>query len=283
LALAAIKGFIGFVAASRALLASGLYSINDVASAIAAMVSLRVARRPPSQSHRYGYGKAEFIAVGIVSVVLLFAVVFILAYAIVDVVKGVLQPPHLIAALVALVTMATNEFLARRGFCAAARLGSPMLRTSAEHNRADAISSAATVIGVGGAAVGLHAMDPLVAIFETVHIVWLSGTLLGSSLRGLMDSALSPDQISAIRRACERVVGVVRLGRIRSRQAGPMSWVDIEIDVAGTLTEGHRVRADVCRSVDQALGRRVKTQVILKAARVDATAPQPARRCESHA
>jgi cation diffusion facilitator family transporter len=269
LALAILKGVIGVAAASRALMAGALYSINDVLSAIIAMISLRVARRPADQDHAYGHGKAEFIAVGIVSTILAVAVIFILFYSVADIIQGIDAPPHLIAILVAAVTMATNEFLARRGFCAAERLGSPVLRTTAEHNRADAISSLATIIGVGGAKLGIHLLDPLVAIFETIHIIWLSGSLLGNALRGLMDTALPPAMVSRVSSACNLVPGVEGVLRLRTRQAGPLPCVDVEVAVADHLTvlEAQAISHEVQRAVRSAMGRSTETQVKLRSTR----------------
>jgi cation diffusion facilitator family transporter len=267
LALAIIKALIGVLAYSRALLASALYSVNDVLSAVIVMVSLRVARRPPDQDHAYGHGKAEFIAIGIVSTILAVAVIFVLFFSVSDILEGVNAPPHAIALLVAAVTLATNEFLARRGFCAAERLGSPVLRTSAEHNRADAVSSLATIVGVGGAWLGLHLLDPLVAIFETIHIIWLSGSLLGHSLRGLMDASLPLSQVERINAACTVLPGVEEVTNLRSRQAGPQAWVDMEILVKSGISvqEAHQVTREVRSTVQEILGKGATAQVRFRA------------------
>lgn len=233
-ALAVVKGVIGLLAASQALMASALYSINDMLSTITVIVSLRIAKRSPDDNHPYGHGKAEFVAIGVVSVILATAILLMLAYSLWDIIRGA-SPPSLIALPVAIASAVITEFLARRGYCAADRLGSVALATCAKHNRADTISSVATVIGVSGALVGLHFLDPLVAVFETLHIIWLSGELFGHSLKGLMDSALPLEQIERIEAACAAVDGVERVARIRSRRAGPLSMVDVEIAVADDL------------------------------------------------
>ncbi len=285
LALAVLKFVIGLIATSRALIAGALYSINDVLSGVIVIISLRVAQRPPDQQHPYGYGKAEFIAIGIVSTVLAGAVIFILIFSVVDIIRGVDAPPHAIALLVAAATMATNEFLARRGFCVAHHLGSPVLRTSAEHNRADAISSLATIVGVSGALMGLHLLDPIVAIFETVHIVWLSGSLLGNSLSGLMDAGLPANEVNRIRSACSGVPGVLRVVTLRSRQAGPKSWVDAEValPLGLTIKEAHQITEEVRRAIRRALGRAVEAQVKFRTDTLQATAQKPSASVESHA
>jgi cation diffusion facilitator family transporter len=249
--LALLKSVVGVMAGSRALVASALYSVNDVLSSIVVMISMRIARRSPDRTHAYGYGKAEFVAIGLVSTILAGAVVFILTYSVIDILRGVEGAPHLIVLPVAALSMATNQFLARKGFCAAARTRSSVLYTSAEHNRADAVSSLATMIGVGGAALGFHRLDPMVAIFETVHIVWLSGSLFGAALRGLMDAALPEPTVAAVAQACGRVPGVVRVVNLRTRQAGANAWVDVEVQVErGTAVA---MATEICRTVERSI------------------------------
>jgi cation diffusion facilitator family transporter len=191
------------------------------------------------------------------------AVVFILFFSVADVVQGVKAPPHLIALLVAVVTWGTNTYLSKQGFCAARHLGSPVLRTSAEHNRADAISSLATVVGVGGALLGLHVLDPAIAIFETLHIVWLSGSLLGHALRGLMDASLPSEQISGVDTVCRQVPGVIDVLSLRTRQSGPQPWVDIEVAVERSIpvADAHEITNAVRGRVEQFLGRTSQIQV----------------------
>ncbi len=262
-ALALLKSVIGLMAGSRALVASALYSVNDVLSSVVVMISVRVARRPADDAHAYGYGKAEFVAIGLVSTILAGAVIFILTYSVIDVLRGVEGPPHLIALPVAAVTMATNLLLARRGFCAAQRTESPILHTSAEHNHADAVSSLATMIGVTGAALGMHRLDPIVAIFETVHIVWLSGSLFGHAMRGLMDAALPESAVAAIEYACERVPGVEGVGRVRTRQSGAYVWIDVDVLVAPGTAVGraNQIRCAVEQAIVTAVPQSVRCQV----------------------
>lgn len=246
-----LKVVVGIMAGSKALIASALYSINDVLSGTVVIISMRLARRAPDDSHPYGYGKAEFVAVGIVSVILAGAVVYIIAHSVAVLVGGVAMAPHLIVLPVTALAMATNEYLARRGFCAAKRTESPVTHTAAEHNHADAISSFAVMIGLLGASMGLHFLDPIVAIFEAVHIVWLAGALFGQSLRGLMDAALSPAAEARITRACRKVPGVVDLVGLRTRQVGAYAWIDAEIQVADG-TDVDRA-AEICHEVKRAI------------------------------
>ena len=266
--LAAVKIAVGLLTGSHALLAGALYSINDVLSAGAVAVSLKVATRPANHHYPYGHGKAEFIAVGIVSITLAGGVLVVLGYSMLEPVGPGTAATHLLAIGVALVCLLANEVLARRGTTLAERLDSPALLTSAEHNHADAISSIAVLVGVGAAMVGHPEIDKLVAVFEAAHIVALSGILLAKSLKGLMDTALPEEDIELVERACARVPGVTGVAHVRSRRAGSEVWIAAELVVSPRLSvrEAHELTARATRAIRHVLGPSVQTQVRFRAA-----------------
>lgn len=285
LALAALKALVGTMAGSRALVAAALYSINDVLSAFIVMVSLRASRRPPDEDHAYGHGKVEFVAIGVVSLVLAAGVFFILYFSLIDIVRGQVDAPHGVALIVAALALASNWLLSQRGFCAARYLDSPALHSAAEHNRADAISSLAVFVGVGSAYLGLHIMDRLVAVFEALHILWLGGTLFGRSLKGLMDTAVDPAEVARIRRACRRVEGVLGVEAVRTRLSGAEVLADVVVTVPATLTveQAHAVTKRVRRAAIRALPRTVRAHVAFRPAEASACATAGPRMGESHA
>jgi cation diffusion facilitator family transporter len=268
LGMAILKASVGALADSEALMVSSLYSLNDVLSAAAVLVSFKMASRPPDKNHPFGYGKVEFLAVGLVSLVLAASMCFFV-YAIVSILKGSESGPNVVVLLVALLSFGTSEFLARKGFCVAHHLDSPALDTSAEHNRADAVSSAAVVLGTLGAFCGLHILDRLVAIYEAADIMHLGGKFLGRALKGLMDSALPADDVELVRAACLKVPGVTGVKSLRTRRSGAEIWVDavvlvpehFSVEAASEVT--HQVRT----VIRHALGPQVRAQVGFRAQR----------------
>jgi cation diffusion facilitator family transporter len=259
LAMAGIKLAVGFLTGSRALIAASLYSINDAFSAIIAMVSLKLGRRPANETFAYGHGKVEFVAVAGMSFLLAAGVFLVMYESVGDLAKGVKGPPHVIAAGVAILAAMGNWLLAQRGFCGAKYLQSPTLHTSAEHNEADALSSLAVLVGVAGGAVGFHSLDRYIAIFETIHVLALSGALLGRSINGLMDHALSEPDTLKLRAACERTAGVIQVTGLKSRMVGGYTWVDVVLVVARDLSVK---QADaICEEVREALRRAIAIDV----------------------
>ena len=272
LALAIVKAVVGVFSGSRALMAAALYSVNDVLSAAIVMVSLKFGRRPADSDHAYGHGKAEFIAIGLVGLILAVGVFFILFYSLIDVIRGVSVGPHFIAVAVAVLSLVVNGMLALKGSCAARMLASPVLHTAAEHLRADAVSSAAVLVGVLGAFLGLH-------------ILWLAGTLFGTSIKGLMDTALPEEEIDELHKAVSRVDGVVRVVDVKTRLAGCYAWADVVV----ALPKGYSVAraTEVCDDVRSAvatgLHRPIETQVAFRPVDLDGGTTALAKTGVAHA
>src|SRR5258705_10715829 len=80
LALAKITA--GVVGTTYALVADGVESLADVASSLIVWGGVAVAARPADENHPFGHGRAESLAAGIVSLMLLVAAGFLAAQSI---------------------------------------------------------------------------------------------------------------------------------------------------------------------------------------------------------
>jgi cation diffusion facilitator family transporter len=264
--LAVLKISVGLLTGSRALLTNSLYSLNDVLSAIAVLISVKVARAPADKEHPFGRGKVEFVGIGLISMVLV-ASVLLLVWSLIGITSEAVEMPFevmLAAFLVAGLSFGVSHLLSKRGHCAAKRLRSPSLHTSAEHNHADATASVAVMVAIAGSVLfKLHILDRLVSIFEALDIMRLSGVLLALSIKGLMDSALPPEDVEVVRRACGKIDGVSSVKVVRSRRVGAQAWVDVIVGVrAGqSVEDAHGITRRVRAVVGEALGPLAKTQV----------------------
>jgi len=275
--MAGFKIIVGLLSGSHALLASALYSINDILTSMAVAISIRLGHRDPNDDYPYGYTKAEYIAAGMVSLIITFGVFFMFFFSVVDILTGVPGPPHFIAIFLAAVSMVTSWVLSRRGHVLAQALQSPVLNTHAEHHHADAEGSLLAIIGVGGALLGWHTFDRVIAVVETLHLIALAGMLLARSLRGLMDTAMDDDDLQLVESACGEVTGVREVVQVRSRQAGRRTWVDIAVAVSPRMkvVQAHRICNDVSSAVHGVLGSGVSTQVRFQGPNQEMIQPGP--------
>lgn len=251
LALAVFKIAVGVVSHSRALIADAFYSIKDMTTASAIIVGLKASQRPLDDKHPYGYGKIEFLSTAFIGLIIILGSIVLLIISLKGFVAGSAQPPLLIAAGAALVSMIIKELMYRNALCAGRHLNSPAIMAHAHHSRADVISSGAVFIGVLGANLGLTFLDSLVAVIEIIHMTIISVEILQDGLKGLMDVSLEPDRLDEIREIVTDLPGVERITQVKAHRVGQKIWIHLEIQVhpERSIADGYNIAEQVRHSL----------------------------------
>jgi len=246
--LASLKGLVGYITGSRALLADALHSGSDIVCALLAAWGTRFGEKPIDKTHPYGYGKVEFIVGVIVGIVLIFAAGEIL-YGSSKVLfsQTEINPPKILAIWVALLSVYSNFVISHYTMCAAKELNSPALKSISVDNRSDAYSSIPVVICILGSQLGFPQLDPLAAVFVGLLVFRMGAGLVIENYRGLLDVSVNPEQIEKIRKAIVSLPGVKKISYLKTRQIGPKIWVDVEVCVKGekTLEEANVVSREI--------------------------------------
>ena len=256
----ALKTLAWRLTGSVALLSDALESTVNVATALAALIAIRIAQRPADQSHPYGHHKAEFLSAVLEGVMIIVAALLILEEAY----HGIRNPRPLDAPVLGL---AINAFagainavwcsvLIRQG----RRLKSPALVADGRHLLSDVVTSAGVILGVSLAIATGHAiLDPILAAVVAVNILWSGWKVMTASLGGLMDRAVSDDTLRDIRATIsDHADGAIEAHDLRTRHAGSMTFIDFHLVVDGEtrVAEAHaicdRIEAALRRQLDDA-------------------------------
>lgn len=238
LVLLILKGFIGVISGSQALVADAMYSAKDVISSLLVIIGLKISRRPLDREHPYGHGKVEFILSMIISVVFLTVTVFLLVHVVQILMSGDdHKAPHMIALWTALISVAVNVIMYFYSRCVSIEINSPMVRTLAYHHHADATSSLAVALGIIGAHyLGMPIIDTLVALFEIAHLLYLGGSVFRESYKGLMDQSAPEEIRDRVSELVKQVDGVEAIDDLRTRLVGQELWVDLVIRVSEEIS-----------------------------------------------
>lgn len=267
--LAGLKGVVGFITGSKALLADALHSGADIICAIFGILSSWMSGKDIDKTHPYGYGKIEFIVGVAIGLVLSFAAINILFSSLKLLFfspQAQIHAPQSLAFWVALLSIYANLVVSRVTLCAAKRLNSPALNAISSDNRSDAYSSISVAIAVLGAQLGLPQLDPVGAVFVGLVIGKIAIGLMIQNYRGLMDVALPLAQVQTIAQIVQGLPEVKRIGYLKTRLTGKEVWVDLQVLVDGkkTVSEADRI----CSEIRTALIRKMSTignvQVTLK-------------------
>lgn len=256
----ALKGFAAYSTGSIALFSDALESVVNVVTAIVALVAVRLAARPADATLPYGYYKAEYFSAVVIGVFIAVAALVIFAEAY----RGFFAPRGFVADPVGLsVSIAATVinagwawFLIRTG----RRERSPSLEADGKHLATDVVSTLAVLIGVLLAiATGYKQLDAILAGFVALTILWSGWHLIRQSVIGLMDVAVEPGTLKTIREIISaNAEGAIEAHDIRTRQAGPMTFIDFHLVVPGaqSVAEAHaicdRIEAKLREAVDRA-------------------------------
>ena len=241
----------GALTGSVALIADGVHSASDLATDFVVFGGIRFGNRAPDATHPYGHGKFETVAGGAVAFALLLVGFFIAWEAGRDLYLHNHSLPGPAVLVIASVSILMKEWIYRRTIRVARESGSAALHANAWHHRSDALSSVAVLAGSVGGLLGWGHGDQSAGLVVGLMVAAAGGRTIFRVFHELTDGSLSPGDIEAI---CETVRAreeVVDCHRVRARQVGRETFVDLHVVVPShlSLVEAHRISMEVEEAV----------------------------------
>ncbi|WP_248927364.1 cation diffusion facilitator family transporter [Paenibacillus hamazuiensis] len=256
-----MKGTVGYMAGSKALIADAAHSASDVAGSVAVLVGLKAAKLPQNDDRPYKHGKSESAAAIVVSVFLLLVGIEIAISSAKAIYYGVKTPPAWYGLIAIIISIIAKEAMFQYKYRLGKKLGSQSLITSAWEHRSDVYSSLAAFAGIGGALLGQHFgigymvyLDPIAGLVISVMILKRGYTLLMETIHTTPDHVLHQEEAEELLKTVQRVKGVIAVDDLRAREHGHYVIVDVKISVNPRITvmEGH----DIARMVKMTLMKR---------------------------
>lgn len=254
--LAVFKLLAGIIAASSAMVSDAVHSFSDVFSTVIVIIGVKISSRESDASHRYGHERMECMAsMGLAAV--LFATSIGIGYSgltkIISSDYSGLTTPGLLALIAAIVSIVIKELMYHYTMHSAKKINSSSLKADAWHHRSDALSSVASLIGIGGAMMGLKILDPIVSIIICLVIVKAAFDILKESIDKLVDKSCDEETIKKMEETVLNIDGVLDLDDIKTRLFSNKIYVDIEICADGNLTlwDAHDIAENVHDKIEE--------------------------------
>ncbi len=261
--LSALKIASGILGRSSAILADGIHSISDTVTDALVYAMVRLSGKGIDERYRYGRGKYETLAAFLISIILVVVALGLMVEGVQDVWSSfhgeTLERPRNIALIVGIIAVVVKESLYHYTRLKGRKTGSSALKAYAWHHRADALSTAATLLGVAGAMFlgeRWRMLDPLAAIAVSVLILVLAYRLGRPAIEELLEVALPQDEQDKIAAIVTATPGVKAFHNLRTRRNGNLRVVDIHVKVDGELSvvQSHDITRSIERQLIEALG-----------------------------
>ncbi|MEW9835336.1 cation diffusion facilitator family transporter [Mesorhizobium marinum] len=248
-----LKLFAWWITGSVALYSDALESIVNVATAIAALWAIKISHMPADRDHQHGHHKAEYFAAVLEGVMIIVAALLIMS----QVLEAFGNPRTMerpweglvVNGLAAGLNAIWAFVLIRQGRSAK----SPALEADGHHLMTDVLTSVGVISGlVLSVLTGWTLLDPLLAGLVAINILVQGWKIMGESLNGLMDKAVSTEEHIRIRDIISaHSKGAIEVHDLKTRIAGRATFIEFHLIVDGDMAvrESHVI----CDRIEEAL------------------------------
>ncbi|QHG92524.1 cation transporter [Coxiella endosymbiont of Amblyomma sculptum] len=247
-ALALFKINVGVVGYSQASIADGIHAVSDLLFDGLIIVASRLGTQLPDKEHPYGHGRIETVGTIATSSFLIFVS---LGFAL-NTIQRILHHVHPVVStfpvvIVSVVSIIANEILFRYTLVKSNKINSDLLRTSAWHNRNDALISLLVLLSVIGTRLGIRHLDSIGSLIISFLILYVGIKIIWKKIQELIDTAVDDQTFRSITDTIEAVSGVLAIHRLRTRLHGSNIFIDVHIQVAPdiSVSEGHYISDQV--------------------------------------
>lgn len=239
-----LKAFAVGASGSVSILASLADSALDLIASLATFFAVRWAAAPPDEAHRFGRGKGEPMA-ALVQAGLVFASSVFIGW---EAIQRLFDPRPVSSGGwgvgVILISMALTGWLIWRQGRAIKTSGSVAVVADRAHYTSDLAANAVVLIGVvSGAFLSAPGLDAAAGLVVAVWLFWGATGVLKVAADQLLDRATSDADRVAITTAVLSDPRISGVHRLRTRQSGPVTTIQMHVDMAPTLTlaEAHTI------------------------------------------
>jgi cation diffusion facilitator family transporter len=244
--LSSLKLAVGIWTGSLGILSEAMHSGLDLVAAGITYFSVRLSDKPADPEHPFGHGKVEHISAFVETGLLILTCAWIIWEAVRRLFfHDVHVEPTPWAFGVMFISVTLDTFRSRALFKVARKYNSQALEADALHFSTDVYSSTVVILGLVLVYISeanhirwLRIADPIAALVVAGIIVYISLRLGKRTLNALVDA--SPSGTSAlIEETVRRVVGVLSIDRIRTRESGNRLFVDLRLTLASNISLEH--------------------------------------------
>lgn len=238
-----IKGSIGFICNSQAMIADAANSAGDIFASIMTWVGNKISSEPQDDSHNFGHGKAEYIFSLFISISMI-VVAFKLFYdSIMTLIYGSTITFSWFLVVVCIITILVkfSLFIYTNKLCK--KYNNILLEANSKDHRNDCIVTTFTLISILATLFGITFLDGIVGTGISIWIAITGFKIFIESYNVLMDESIDEETKDLILRYVKNYKEIQKIEHISSAPVGYQYIVVLTICVDGNMStfESHKL------------------------------------------
>ena len=252
-----IKGIIGIITRSQAMLADSLNSAGDIFSSLMTYIGNKIASKPRDEDHNLGHGKAEYIYSMLISIVMILMSFFIIKDGILSLVqnKKYIYSNWLIIICIITILIKLSLYVYTNNI--GKKYNNLLIKANSKDHINDCILTSCNLISVVLAKNNIFIFDGIVGIIIGFWIFITGLKIYKESYDVLMDKAISNEAKKKVYEIIKQHKEVKKIQHFNSTPIGYLYQISFTIYVDGQMStfESHeiadRLEKEITKSNDE--------------------------------
>lgn len=252
-----IKGIIGVMTKSQAMLADTLNSAGDIFSSVMTYVGNKIASKPKDEDHNLGHGKAEYIYSMLISIIMMFMAVLIIKDGTEALVTNKTYTFSKWLIIVCIITIITKLLLYLYTYSIGKKYKNLLVKANAKDHINDCLLTSCNLIACIFAKNNIYLLDGVVGMIIGLWILVTGMKIFKESYDVLMDKAISIETKKKVYEIIKTHKEIKKTQNFNSTPIGYMYQISLTIYVDGNLTtfESHEIadnlEKEITKSIDE--------------------------------
>ncbi len=248
-----IKGIVGFISGSQAMIADAFNSASDILSSIMTFFGQRIASKPKDDDHNLGHGKAEYIYSMLISIIMIIMVFKVFKDSIVNLftLEKATFTPWLIVVCIMTIIIKIGLFLYTNRLYKKNK--SLLLKANRNDHRNDCILTSLNLIACVLGYYGIYFVDSVAGIFISVWIFIVAYKIFIESYDVLMDKSIDDETKEKVYKVISAHEEIKKINHFNSTPVGYMYQISFTIFVDGNLStfDSHKIANNLEKEIDK--------------------------------
>lgn len=248
-----IKGIIGFICNSQAMIADAANSAGDIFASLMTFIGNKIASEPQDESHNFGHGKAEYIFSLFISISMMIVSIKLLFDSFMSLIHKSIFEFSWFLVLVCVITIIVKLFLFLYTNSLAKKYNNILLEANKKDHKNDCIVTTFTLISVLLSLVNIYWFDGVVGIGISVWIFYTGVKIFIESFNILMDISIDAETKDMILDLIKCYDQVKNISNFSSSPVGYQYFISFTIYVDGNMTtfESHKLADDIEKQISK--------------------------------
>lgn len=231
-----IKGSIGFIFNSQAMIADSANSAGDIFASLMTWIGNKIASEPKDDCHNFGHGKAEYIFSLLISISMIVVAIKLLFDSIYSLINGsdIIFSWFLVIVCIITIAIKLALYFYTNNLCK--KYNNILLEASRSDHRNDCIVTSFTLISVLSVLIGITWIDGIVGIGISIWIAITGSKIFIESYNILMDESIDEETKNLILNYINNYKEIQKIDNFSSSAVGYQYVIVLTIYVDGNMS-----------------------------------------------